>query len=1448
MNEFIELTSSPSNALYTSTKNSASSTSHFYIHQPTFNKREVSASNFTVHTVHCQRNIAVCTLCNEAVPRTRYQQHVEANHTSVPCSKCGAEVEPLHIFSHEKEECPRRQVACHLCELEVAAAELARHVEYCGARTERCKGCSKYVQSKYLQFHYEHDHKYLRPEEKAERNGSDDEGAEECPICLGPVTLPLALECGHTFCMVCVKGIANTTKNCAICRRDIPRDMLMDIRFCREEDIIKHYVNKPRTKKNTRSHSVPSRTSSTYTGSSSSSSRRLVHHTTQEYDDMVSALLSSRTSSTSYRYQRPSNTHTPPSYTPYSSSSTSNSTTTNTTSSSSCQDSCNDSCKDSEDLSRDDDCCCSSSTTTAVASTSTSSTTTSTPSSTTTSSPSSTATNTTTTSTCKSSSAVSSSSSRPTATTATTTTTTTASNSKSASSARSSSASVRSGSASSANTRTVSSVTTRSSATTESTSSTSTTTSSTTSSSTSASTSSSTTTSYSSSYSNGARPRRPTSLALETISVLSELSSSVTSPTSSATGSSRSSAPKNTEPPKNATQEEYDRWLAFQLAKAEDDLPPAEFNRKHRPTFRRSLSMPERAGASSDSSSSSDSEDSDTPSSRRSSRRPPASPRNTTASSSSSSSSSSASSSTRSTPISKSSSDSSAATSSSSGGSALSTGARPKNTSLRKRVSFKEDAPPVRRQAPVMLPCEFCDEMFSERDLMRHQTSCEQNETQLPRTSRLAQRSAAATTSSSSSSTTASSSVSATVTATSSSSRVTSVTSSSSVTSQSTSSGPPRSPGPASPAPRRTPGRTPTPVCTPPRKSTAPNPASVPPKPTDSGSSGNRKSPAPVPPRNPASPSRRSPTPASLRSATTSPLPRCPPSLSPTPVSSPVTTTITIVDKPPCVVVSPSLSSGSSRPFSVSPAPCGSTSNSSVSSGSVSGSSVSTTPSTSSSASPVPSATPNRDSSFPNTPTTDVEMDYDEEDGPYMRPRRGRLLSSAIFSWRSISASGAASRRGYVRSNTAPLEDTGVDDETQPSQPVTTSRSATQLPASSHSPVPDTTTSSSSSPEHGKTSQMKQISPTPKPAPVQDHAEPVFIKNPNKYRAPPPPQSPPKIAPSSSPPRQTQKPSSTSSASHGHMNGHVKSPPPQENPPGKTVSSQEKHQVNGHVNGFIKLDSKPMMNGHTSKEMEELIPCEFCKQVYPPNKFQSHQTMCEATHRPPVLRPASPLDLSSSQKTKSSIPAKHNKGPAPPPPEDTAQKTNGSDTNRAFSPVRHRMERSQSVLDDRISYSEKIRVNRRLERASSISRSYYTSSPSPGRRWSSREFLHSNSLESSTSYASSGWSGSTSNIFCGGGGSGYTATHGWSSHVNMVRDDVRSRAAAATAAAAAATAAYYGGLRYRDRSSSRPRPSSMYSTSDTWGSMFDLHSPSRPYNISDAFSSASLACKKRYIR
>lgn len=45
------------------------------------------------------------------------------------------------------------------------------------------------------------------------------------------------------------------------------------------------------------------------------------------------------------------------------------------------------------------------------------------------------------------------------------------------------------------------------------------------------------------------------------------------------------------------------------------------------------------------------------------------------------------------------------------------------------------------------------------------------------------------------------------------------------------------------------------------------------------------------------------------------------------------------------------------------------------------------------------------------------------------------------------------------------------------------------------------------------------------------------------------------------------------------------------------------------------------------------------------------QTMCEAALQPPPLRSTAPLEQPAAPKGKTSAPARHNKGPAPSPPE-----------------------------------------------------------------------------------------------------------------------------------------------------------------------------------------------------
>jgi len=58
----------------------------------------------------------------------------------------------------------------------------------------------------------------------------------ECPVCLQTASFPVRLPCSHIFCFLCVKGVANRSKRCALCRQDIPVDFFRDPKLiCAEE-------------------------------------------------------------------------------------------------------------------------------------------------------------------------------------------------------------------------------------------------------------------------------------------------------------------------------------------------------------------------------------------------------------------------------------------------------------------------------------------------------------------------------------------------------------------------------------------------------------------------------------------------------------------------------------------------------------------------------------------------------------------------------------------------------------------------------------------------------------------------------------------------------------------------------------------------------------------------------------------------------------------------------------------------------------------------------------------------------------------------------------------------------------------------------------------------------------------------------------------------------------
>lgn len=49
----------------------------------------------------------------------------------------------------------------------------------------------------------------------------------ECAVCLQTCVHPVKLPCSHIFCYLCVKGVAFQSRRCAMCRQEIPADVLL---------------------------------------------------------------------------------------------------------------------------------------------------------------------------------------------------------------------------------------------------------------------------------------------------------------------------------------------------------------------------------------------------------------------------------------------------------------------------------------------------------------------------------------------------------------------------------------------------------------------------------------------------------------------------------------------------------------------------------------------------------------------------------------------------------------------------------------------------------------------------------------------------------------------------------------------------------------------------------------------------------------------------------------------------------------------------------------------------------------------------------------------------------------------------------------------------------------------------------------------------------------------
>ena len=113
-------------------------------------EKDIAARNFTVHEVHCVRNITLCPHCNDPVAKTDLDNHIAEQHTSVTCPQCHAslmksEVDQHIADAHATEPCPE-------CGENVSKNLLEDHKRSAHSTTA-CPLCHKVVDKTHLHQH-----------------------------------------------------------------------------------------------------------------------------------------------------------------------------------------------------------------------------------------------------------------------------------------------------------------------------------------------------------------------------------------------------------------------------------------------------------------------------------------------------------------------------------------------------------------------------------------------------------------------------------------------------------------------------------------------------------------------------------------------------------------------------------------------------------------------------------------------------------------------------------------------------------------------------------------------------------------------------------------------------------------------------------------------------------------------------------------------------------------------------------------------------------------------------------------------------------------------------------------------------------------------------------------------------------------------------------------------
>ncbi|KRX03973.1 TRAF-like protein [Pseudocohnilembus persalinus] len=112
--------------------------------------KQIVESKIEMHEGYCIKNCKKCPYCSEFMTDDMLEEHIEQSH--VKCAYCNKRIDVNLQEAHQKV-CLKGGRKCRFCDVSVQLEKLPEHEERCGAQTDNCLYCFKFILKKEMNLH-----------------------------------------------------------------------------------------------------------------------------------------------------------------------------------------------------------------------------------------------------------------------------------------------------------------------------------------------------------------------------------------------------------------------------------------------------------------------------------------------------------------------------------------------------------------------------------------------------------------------------------------------------------------------------------------------------------------------------------------------------------------------------------------------------------------------------------------------------------------------------------------------------------------------------------------------------------------------------------------------------------------------------------------------------------------------------------------------------------------------------------------------------------------------------------------------------------------------------------------------------------------------------------------------------------------------------------------------